>query len=58
MLSSIERELFEKYADNERWVWGELDPTTLTKYKLQQDELQKLHQNLEMIKVKIEEEWN
>jgi hypothetical protein len=34
-LSLLEREMFEKFADNERRVWGELDPLTLQKYKQQ-----------------------
>ena len=56
MMAEIERDLFEKFADNERRVWGELDPNTLTKYKSQQEELSKLHSNLEQLKAKIEEE--
>lgn len=33
-ISQIERDLFDKFADHERRVWGELDPNALTKYKI------------------------
>jgi hypothetical protein len=39
MMAQVERDLFERFADNERRVWGELEPQTLNKYKNQQDEL-------------------
>lgn len=56
MIINLEREIFEKFADHERRVWGELDPNSLSKYKLQQDELAKLHYSLQSLKLKIENE--
>ena len=58
MIKNLEREIFEKFADNERRVWGELEPNALSKYKSQQDELSKLHSTMENLKSKIEEERN
>ena len=43
MIKNLEREIFEKFADHERRIWGELEPNALSKYKLQQDELTKIH---------------
>mmetsp|Transcript_25217 Transcript_25217/g.22351 ORF Transcript_25217/g.22351 Transcript_25217/m.22351 type:complete len:108 (+) Transcript_25217:454-777(+) len=56
MIKNLEREIFEKFADHERRVWGELEPNALSKYKMQQDELTKLHGSLQGLKIKIEEE--
>jgi ABC-type phosphate transport system auxiliary subunit len=58
MINNLEREIFEKLADHERRVWGELEPQALSKYKLQQDELTKLYGSLQSLKTKIEEERN
>lgn len=58
MIKNLEREIFEKFADNERRVWGELEPAALSKYKMQQDELSKLHSTMESLKSKIEDERN
>ena len=56
MIKNLEREIFEKFADHERRVWGELEPSALSKYKMQQDELTKLHDSLQSIKLKIDQE--
>jgi hypothetical protein len=56
MIKNLEREIFEKFADHERRIWGELEPNALSKYKVQQDELSKLHNSLHSLKLKIEEE--
>lgn len=56
MIKNLEREIFEKFADHERRLWGELEPNALAKYKIQQDELTKLHGSLQSLKMKIEEE--
>ena len=56
MIKNLEREIFEKFADHERRVWGELEPNALSKYKVQQDEMTKLHSSLQSLKLKIDEE--
>jgi hypothetical protein len=56
LIKNLEREIFEKFADHERRVWGELEPNSLSKYKMQQDELTKLHSSLQSLKLKIEDE--
>lgn len=56
MIKNLEREIFEKFADHERRLWGELDPNSLSKYKMQRDELTKLHNSLQSLKLKIEDE--
>lgn len=56
MIKNLEREIFEKFADHERRVWGELEPNSLSKHKNHQDELSKLHGSLQTLKLKIEEE--
>ena len=56
MIKNLEREIFEKFADHERRIWGELEPAALTKYKMQQDELSKLNTSLHSLKSKIDEE--
>ena len=58
MIKNLEREIFEKFADHERRIWGELEPNALSKYKIQQDELTKLHSSLQNLKTKIDDERN